>query len=354
MRTGLDGKTSAHAIRGMAESAAAPMARCRNCRRGNFILLLFRNEACNDQITRQQVSALADAICLYAGLLHDLAPARDLRTDERFCSSSGVWADDRVSCRSWSSCACTSGIAMMAFNSPCSLFTISRGVPAGARMIDQLSTSKPGTASAIGGISGASASRSADDHAENLEAFRPWISGSEGSRGREHQRNAPGDDIDDGRRGAVIGNMTEVGAGCDFEQLGKEMLRRRDTGRRVEQLAGVFLGEADELRDRIGWKRFGCDEKKRVMHDERDRREIPGRVEWRLLVQRAGDRERAAAQHQCVAVRGGPLRLPPARSPRRRRAGSRSRSTFPRRSPSLSADRPRQHVVGADRPRTAR
>ena len=218
--------------------------------------------------------------------------------------------------------------AMTAFNSACSLFTISRGVPAGARMIDQFDTSKPGTASAIGGISGASASRSADDTPRTLQAS-VLDQRQRGSRRREHQRNAPGDDIDDGRRGAVIGNMTEVGAGRDLEQLGKQMLRRRDTGRRVEQLAGLFLGEADELRDRIGRKRFGCDEKKRVMHDERDRREILGRVERRLLVERAGDRERAAAQHQRVAVRGGPCELPPARSPRRRRAGSRSRPTFP-------------------------
>src|SRR5262245_36309481 len=37
MRTGRDGKVCSHAIRDTAGSAAAPAARCRNCRRGSFI-----------------------------------------------------------------------------------------------------------------------------------------------------------------------------------------------------------------------------------------------------------------------------------------------------------------------------
>src|SRR6516164_11185845 len=39
-RTGRDGYACAHAIRETAGSAAAPAARCRNCRRGSFILNL--------------------------------------------------------------------------------------------------------------------------------------------------------------------------------------------------------------------------------------------------------------------------------------------------------------------------
>ena len=57
---------------------------------------------------------------------------------------------------------------------------MSAGVPAGARMIDQFDTSKPGTASAIGGISGASASRSAEDTPRTFK-FPSLIRGSEGA-----------------------------------------------------------------------------------------------------------------------------------------------------------------------------
>src|SRR5262249_6236265 len=70
--------------------------------------------------------------------------------------------------------------AITVFSSACSLLTTSGGVPAGARMIDQFDASKPGTVSAIGGTSGVSARRSADDtpSAFNVPSF---ISGNDGA-----------------------------------------------------------------------------------------------------------------------------------------------------------------------------
>ena len=71
-------------------------------------------------------------------------------------------------------------MAMMALSSSCSRLTMSLGVPAGASTIVQLSALKPGIASAIGGISGASARR-ATEVTPSARNFPSLISGSEGA-----------------------------------------------------------------------------------------------------------------------------------------------------------------------------
>ena len=122
----------------------------------------------------------------------------------------------------------------------------------------------------------------------------------------------------------------------DLEQLGKQMLRRGDAGRRVHDLAGLFLRQLDQLRHRLGRQRRRGHQQERIVRDERDRREVLVRVERRLLVERRRDRQRAAAAAPACSRRAATSRAPGCRSPRRRPAGSRSRSMPSARSASLA------------------
>ena len=202
-----------------------------------------------------------------------------------------------------------SGAAITAFSSACSLFTMSAGVPAGARMIDQFDASKPGTVSAIGGTSGVSASRSADD---TPSAFSVAVLHQRQRRGRrrEHQRHASGDDIDDRRRGAVVGNVPSSVPVIILNSSANRCCDVATPGDAYSSSPGFSLAQLDQLRHRVRRQRCGRHQQKRILRHQRDRREILVRIEWRVLVERAGDRKRAAAQHQRVAVRRRISRAP--------------------------------------------
>ncbi len=60
-----------------------------------------------------------------------------------------------------------------------------------------------------------------------------------------------GCNVAQGRHGAAVRHMRHLDAGHALEQLGKEMVRRAQPRRSKGELAGLGLGELDEVRDRL-------------------------------------------------------------------------------------------------------
>ncbi len=118
----------------------------------------------------------------------------------------------------------------------------------------------------------------------------------------DHRRNLPGEHVIEARPDALVGNVSDVDARHGLQQLHGEMRVGAGAGRRVGQIAGLALGERDELGERARLDRGMHRQHARQRHDDRDRREIAHRVEQHLLVGQMIDRQRAGGHQQRVAV----------------------------------------------------
>ena len=122
------------------------------------------------------------------------------------------------------------------------------GVPAGAIRPNQEIASKPGRPdSATVGRSG----RTGERLSEVTASPRSWPSlhhRQDRADVLQRHRHAAADHVGEDR--AAIGHVDDVDAGQALEQFAGDVLRRADAGRGVGQLAGLRLGERDQLGER--------------------------------------------------------------------------------------------------------
>ena len=112
-------------------------------------------------------------------------------------------------------------------------------------------------ASAAVGTSGSSARRCL-----RRDRQRPQLAGLDvrhhGRRIVDHAVDLAGDQIGDGGCGAAIGHVRDLHVGGVHEHRKPEMAGGADAGRAEVDLAGLRLGERDELLERLAPRTFGC------------------------------------------------------------------------------------------------
>ena len=95
----------------------------------------------------------------------------------------------------------------------------------------------------------------------------------------EHDLELPADQIGKRERLAAVRDVDHVDAGHHLEQLAGDMERTPGAARRHVDLARIGLGIGDELRDRLGGKRWIDQHDKGPAHDAGDRRDVPNEIE---------------------------------------------------------------------------
>ena len=104
---------------------------------------------------------------------------------------------------------------------------------------------------------------------------------------------------------ALVGDMADIGAGAQLEQLGREMLGAAVARRGIEQLAGLRLGQCHQVGDRLGRMRRRDHQQLRHRGQQRDRGEVLRRPERHLGLDQRIDRMGEGAQQQGAAVGRG-------------------------------------------------
>ena len=111
------------------------------------------------------------------------------------------------------------------------------------------------------------------------------------------------DKIGERRGAALVGNVGELDGRHMGEQLGAEMDAAADAGGGVIELAGLALGERDQLGDAFRRHRGIDQDRQRAGGDQADGGKILARIVTDIRVERGIDRERAgAAEAERVAV----------------------------------------------------
>src|SRR6185437_10399670 len=104
--------------------------------------------------------------------------------------------------------------------------------------------------------------------------------------------------IDDRRRGAVIVDRRELGAGRLLDEHDIEVTARSDTEGTVVEHARLLLTERDEVGKRLHRNRWVNDERLWADAKSGNRRKVVDRIVWKLAVcVRIGD-ERGVCTHQ--------------------------------------------------------
>ena len=218
----------------------------------------------------------------------------------------------------------TSGSASAALTLLFSSSTAALGVPAGANRPNQTEASKPGTADfgnrrlvrmqrrSLGGGDAEQPHRAAADIAERR---RDAVEG---------ELDAAADQVGHHRRRAPVGDVVGLDAGHRVEQLGDQMIAAAGAVGAERQLAGLGLGERDQLGGVLHRHVVVGDQHQRRRRDQRDRREVAHRIVGAAWRRRSGWcracwRCRAAA----CSRRAAPARRRWRRASRRRRRDSR-------------------------------
>jgi len=102
---------------------------------------------------------------------------------------------------------------------------------------------------------------------------------------------------------ALVGDMDVVDAGGEAERLGRQVGEAADAARTVVQLAGIGLGERDELGDRLGRRRRRHHHQRRDARQHGDRHEVLLGVVVELPVEELVLHVAAGQHQQRVAVR---------------------------------------------------
>src|SRR5215470_14319657 len=100
----------------------------------------------------------------------------------------------------------------------------------------------------------------------------------------EHDGDAPGDEIDDRRAAATIGDVQELDRRKSLEQLAGEVGRAAGSSRRKGELPGVRLRERDHLSDRLRRQRRRDRHDQRQLGQQDDRCKILGRIIWQVCI----------------------------------------------------------------------
>ena len=110
------------------------------------------------------------------------------------------------------------------------------------------------------------------------------------------------------RAAALVGNVHDVDAGLQLEQLHAEMLRRPGARRGVGELARLLLGERDQLGQRVRRQAGMRHDHQRHQEDVGDRQEVGERLVRQVGIEAGIDAERAAGDHhERVAIGRGRL-----------------------------------------------
>ena len=169
-------------------------------------------------------------------------------------------------------------------------------------------------------------------------------------RGRQRgeiDRDVPADQVGQRRRRTLVGNVGQLHARHRGEQFGAEMDAAADARGRIIQLAGIALGERDQLGDRFRRNGGVHQHDQRAGRDQADRREILARVVADIRIERRIDRVRAgAAEAERVAVGRG-LRDLARRDRAARAALVLDHDLLAERLAHLLGDDARHHVVAA-------
>ena len=122
---------------------------------------------------------------------------------------------------------------------------------------------------------------------------------------RRDRRNGAKRDIDIATQqrgidiaGAAVGDHQHVEAGGLLEHFGGQMRRSADAARRIGDLAGLPLGQRDQIGDRGDRDFWPGDDQHRAAGDQRYRREILQRIVGRLAADERRDDEGAAGREQ--------------------------------------------------------
>ena len=107
---------------------------------------------------------------------------------------------------------------------------------------------------------------------------------------------------------ALVGDVNELRAGDDVEELAREVVRGAGAARAEVERAGLGFREGDELLQVLRRQRRLRDHHVRHRRDQAHRREVLHRVVVDLRVQRRADGERRRDQHDGVAVGRRPRR----------------------------------------------
>ena len=108
--------------------------------------------------------------------------------------------------------------------------------------------------------------------------------------------------VREGGRSAAIGNVRHLDAGHLQEQhLGQER-RAAGAGRCHRELAGLGLGEVDQLLDRMGRRGVRHEHEIGKLGDKRDRREIRNRIVAQRAVEAGVHRQRRGGEQDRVSV----------------------------------------------------
>ena len=123
--------------------------------------------------------------------------------------------------------------------------------------------------------------------------------------GKDHLHVA-GDDVAQRRRRALVGNVRHLNPGHGLEQLAGEVDRVARTARRECQLAGLLLGQPDQVGDRLYRQRRVDHQHQREACRVRHKGKVLHRVVGQVPVKGRVDGQRAAWGDQYgVAVRRG-------------------------------------------------
>ena len=120
------------------------------------------------------------------------------------------------------------------------------------------------------------------------------------------ERDLAADQIGDQLAAAAVRHVLDVEpAGLLLEQLAGEVLRRGGARRAEGELAGLALGELDQLLQRIGLQRRVRDDQVRAEDRVGDRRKVLDRIMVELGVHRRRDHVDVGVHEQRVAVGRG-------------------------------------------------
>jgi hypothetical protein len=96
--------------------------------------------------------------------------------------------------------------------------------------------------------------------------------------------------------------VDQVDASHQLKQLSSEMTYGPDSWRGHVDAAWIGLRVVDELRNRLGCEQWICQHGLGLPRDARNRRDIAGKIEIKLLVERSVDCVGRADQEERIAV----------------------------------------------------
>ncbi len=119
----------------------------------------------------------------------------------------------------------------------------------------------------------------------------------------EIQLDVTGDEIDEGRPAALVGDMHHVHLGLQLEQFRRQVLHTAAAGRGVVQLSGACLGKRDQFIRILNRERGVDHQQVRPDRRQRDRGKIPRHIISQLGIKGGQDRHGGdVPHHHCIAV----------------------------------------------------